>query len=79
MVSRTNVLNMIGVPTEGVNLWYNRLRIGERIPNSPMGPPQGEERKRKKQRDEEGEKGVGALFCTEVTSNRLIRLLYKSR
>jgi hypothetical protein len=29
-----------------------------------MEPPQVEERKRKKEREEEGERGVGALFCT---------------
>jgi hypothetical protein len=46
------VPNTIGIPTHGVDLWHHKLQIRERTPKSPMEPPQGEERKRKK--EEEG-------------------------
>jgi hypothetical protein len=49
-VRMTNVPNTIGVPTHEVDLWHHEFQIGERTPKSPMEPPQGEERKRKKER-----------------------------
>jgi hypothetical protein len=47
---------MIGIPTHRVDLWRHGLRIGERNPKSPMEPPQGEKRRRKKERKRGGEK-----------------------
>jgi hypothetical protein len=51
------VPNMIGIPTNGVDLWHHRLRIGERNHKSLMELPQVEERRKK-------EKGVGASWQT---------------
>jgi hypothetical protein len=55
------VPNMIGIPTNGVDLWHHGLRIGERNHKSPMEPPQVEERRKKKERRKK-EKGVGASW-----------------
>jgi hypothetical protein len=52
------VPNMIGIPTNGVDLWHHGLRIGERNHKSLMEPPQVEERRKKKERRKK-EKGVG--------------------
>jgi hypothetical protein len=68
MVKTTYVPNRIGIPTHGVDLWHHRLRIGERTHKSPMKPPQGEERRRKKETEEgERERRISTLFCAEVT------------
>jgi hypothetical protein len=75
MVNTTYV--RVGVPTHRADLCHHGLRIGERSPKSTMERPQGEER-RKKERPEERERWAGALFCTEVMSVWLVRVLYKS-
>jgi hypothetical protein len=53
MVKTTYVPNRIGISTHGVNLGHHRLRMEKRTQESPMEPPQGKERRRKKERDEE--------------------------
>jgi hypothetical protein len=73
----TYVPNTIGVSTHGVDLLHHGLRICERTPKSPMEPPQGEERERKNEREEEKERGASALFCTEIASDRLVRLFHE--
>jgi hypothetical protein len=52
------VPNTIRILIHGVDLWHHRLRIGNRTPKSSMEPPQGEERKMEKEREEEKEQGV---------------------
>jgi hypothetical protein len=47
------VPNTIGVSTHRVDLLHHGLQIGDKISKSPMEPPQGEERKMKKERKEE--------------------------
>jgi hypothetical protein len=42
MVKMMSVPNTIGIPTHGVDLWHNGLRLVKRNLKLPMEPPQGE-------------------------------------
>jgi hypothetical protein len=59
MIKMTYVPNMIGIPTNAVDLWHYGLRLGERNPKSPMELLQGERGGRKK--DKEGRRFFGGL------------------
>jgi hypothetical protein len=64
MIKTTYVPNMIGIPTNAVDLWHYGLRLGERNPKSPMELLQGERGGRKKERrkkDKEGRRSLGGL------------------
>jgi hypothetical protein len=63
-----HISNRIGIPTHGVDLWHQELRMEARTKKSPMEQAQGEERRGKKERgEEERERRAGVLFCVEVT------------
>jgi hypothetical protein len=64
MIKTTYVPNMIGIPTNAVDLWHHGLRLGERNPKSAMELLQGERGERKKERrkkDKEGRRFLGGL------------------
>jgi hypothetical protein len=60
----TYISNRIRISTYGVDLRCNGLRTEKRTQESPMEPPQGKDRMRKKKRDEEEkEKRYNDLLC----------------